>query len=47
MPKSMIQAYLKALEAKDASIFHNFVNSVRNLTGSTVDKFISVYPISF
>ncbi len=47
MAKSMYQAYQQALEAKDASIFHNFVNSVRNLDVLTVNKFTTIYPITF
>lgn len=46
-PKSMYQAYKQALKAKDASIFHHFINSVRNLDYSTVNKFTAVYPLSF
>ena len=47
MPKSMTQAYQQALEAKDASIFHNFCNKVKNLNDSTIAKFTAVYPINF
>jgi hypothetical protein len=42
----MIQAYKLALEAKNSNIFVEFCKKT-NLSFSTVEKFIIVYPINF
>ncbi len=45
-PKSMYQAYQLALQNKNSNIFVEFCKRT-NLTVETVEKFISVYPITF